>query len=60
MIYFDKFLMQGLSNYYKENYHDFKIFFKKKLWNIPRIKQSQKQSQKGECGSCYCVYTPTN
>jgi hypothetical protein len=24
MTNFDKFLMQGLSKYYKENYHDFK------------------------------------
>jgi hypothetical protein len=28
MTYFDKFLMQGLSKYYKKNYHD---FFKKIL-----------------------------
>jgi len=27
MTYFDKFLMQGFSKYYKKNYHDFKIFF---------------------------------
>jgi len=29
MTYFDKFLMQGLSKYYKENYHVFKRFFQK-------------------------------
>ncbi len=27
------------------------------LWNIPRIKQSKKQSQRGGCGSCYYVCT---
>jgi hypothetical protein len=49
--------MQALSKYYKENYHEFKIFFLKLLWNISRIKQSKKQSQKGGCGSCYPVCT---
>ncbi len=29
MTYFDKFLMQVLSKYYKENYHEFKRFFLK-------------------------------
>jgi hypothetical protein len=50
MTYFDKFLMQGLSKYYKKNYRDFKRFvwrlFKEYSKNILRIflqKQSQKQ-----------------
>jgi hypothetical protein len=48
MKFFDKFLMQGLSKYYKENYHDLKIFvrrlFQKYFRNIPQ-KQLQKLSK---------------
>jgi hypothetical protein len=62
MTNFEKHLMQGLSKYYKENYHDFKISFR----NILRIlqeyfpKSSHKSSQKvGGCGSCYPVCTHT-
>jgi 3-deoxy-D-manno-octulosonic-acid transferase len=45
MTYCDKFLMQGLSKYCKENYHDFKIFFQELFKNILGI-FFQKQSQK--------------
>lgn len=27
------------------------------MWNIPRIKQSKEQSQRGGCGLCYCICT---
>jgi hypothetical protein len=43
----DKFLMQALSKYYN--------FLKYFLWNILKIKQSKKQSQRGGCGSCYPI-----
>jgi hypothetical protein len=34
MTYFDKFLIQGLSKYYKKNYHDFFLKIWKKFKNI--------------------------
>jgi len=42
MTFFDNFLMQILSKYYKENYYDFKIFFLKFFVEYSKIKQSQK------------------
>jgi len=36
MTYFVKFLIQGLSKYYKENYHDSKRIFQKKIQKYSR------------------------
>jgi hypothetical protein len=63
MTYFFKFLIQGLSKYYKENYHDFKRIFQKK--NSKKfyeyfLKINHKSNQKvGGCGSCYSICTDT-
>ncbi len=46
--------MQAFSKYYKKIYHDFFLILKV-LWNIPRMKQFEKQSQRGKCGSCYPI-----
>ncbi len=37
MTYFDKFVIQGLSKYCKENYHDLKYFFKYFFKNLKNI-----------------------
>jgi hypothetical protein len=57
MTYFEKFLMRGLSKYYKENYHDFLKKILKLFVEYSKNKKIQKIVPKGWCGSCYCVYT---
>jgi len=64
MTYFDKFLMQGLSKYYKNNYHDLKRFFWKLFHKFSKIflkyfpKSSHKSNKKTSgCGSCYPICT---
>jgi len=53
MTYFDKFLMQGLSNYYNKIIIILKDFFKNISLKVV-IKIVKKTS---ECGSCYHVCT---
>jgi hypothetical protein len=57
MIYFDKFLMQGLSKYYKKNYHD---FFKKNLKLFVKYSKNKpiQSNPKGVGVAHVIVFTP--